>query len=274
MVFEFLQSLADVELVGGLTLLSLLVGGIIMGVGVIIARTVKLLFMKYYAPKLPQDSAKNFAKLIYFGIILLSFLVFTSNTGLDLSGLLVAGGIFGIVIGFATQSVVSNLISGVFLMIEKPVKQGDNIEIPGSDVSGTLLDISTFSVRVRKFDGTIVRIPNESFFTSNIRSLSSSPVRRTEAVVGIAYKEDIDGAISVLEKQIRKSMPFVLMLPKPEFRIKELADSSVNIEILVWHPRNDWDAVGPHLLKFAKSALDDAGIEIPFPQRVIWQAKE
>jgi small-conductance mechanosensitive channel len=273
MVFEFLQSLADIEIVGGLTVLSLFIGGIIMGVGIILARTVRLLFSKYYAPKLPQDTAKNFGKLIYFGIIILSFLVFTSTTGVDFSGLLVAGGIFGIVIGFATQSVVSNLISGIFLMIEKPVKQGDKIEIPGSDITGTLLDISTFSVRVRRFDGTIIRIPNESFFTSNIRSLSSTPVRRSEVIVGIAYKEDIDGAISVIEKQIRKSMMFVLTLPKPEFRVKELADSSVNIEILVWHPRDDWDQVGPKLLKIVKNALDNAGIEIPFPQRVIWQAK-
>jgi len=274
MAFEFLQSLTDIEIVGGLTVLSLLIGGIIMGVGIILARTVRLLFSKYYAPKLPQDTAKNFGKLIYFGIIIISFLVFTSTTGVDFSGLLVAGGIFGIVIGFATQSVVSNLISGIFLMIEKPVKQGDKIEIPGSDVTGTLLDISTFSVRVRRFDGTIIRIPNESFFTSNIRSLSSTPVRRSEATVGIAYKEDIDGAISVIEKQIRKSMAFVLILPKPEFRVSELADSSVNIEVLVWHPRDDWDQVGPKLLKVVKNALDTAGIEIPFPQRVMWQAKE
>ena len=274
MALEFLSSLSEIEIIGGLTLLSLFIGAIIMGVGVVVARMVRVLFTKYYAPKLPQDSAKNFSKIIYFGIIILSFLVFTSTTGVDFSGLLVAGGIFGIVIGFATQSVISNLISGIFLMIEKPVKQGDKIEIPGSDITGTLLDISTFSVRVKKFDGTIIRIPNESFFTSNIRSLSSTPVRRSEAMIGIAYKEDIEAAISVMDKEIRKSMKFVLMIPKPDFRINELADSSVNIEILVWHPRDDWDQVGPILLKIAKKALDDNGIEIPFPQRVIWDAKK
>lgn len=274
MVLDFLQSLSEIEIVGGLTLLSLFVGGIIMGVGIILAKTVRLLFTKYYAPKLSQDTAKNFGKIIYFGIIIIAFLVFTSSTGVDLSGLLVAGGIFGIVIGFATQSVVSNLISGVFLMLEKPARQGDSIELPSLNISGALLDIGTFSVRIRLFDGTIMRVPNESVFTSTIRSLTSTPVRRSECVVGIAYKEDIDAATNVINKEIRKTMPFVLMLPKPEFRIKELADSSVNIEILVWHPREDWGEVAPKLLKVVKKALDDNGIEIPFPQRVIWNAKE
>lgn len=274
MVLDFLQSLTEIEIVGGLTLLSLFVGGIIMGVGIIIAKTVRLLFTKYYAPKLSQDTAKNFGKIIYFGIIIIAFLMFTSSTGVDLSGLLVAGGIFGIIIGFATQSVVSNLISGVFLMMEKPARQGDSIELPSLNISGALLDIGTFSVRIRLFDGTIMRVPNESVFTSTIRSLTSTPVRRSECVVGIAYKEDIVAATNVINKEIRKTMPFVLMLPKPEFRIKELTDSSVNIEILVWHPREDWGEVAPKLLKVVKKALDDNGIEIPFPQRVIWNAKE
>ena len=274
MVLELFQNLDQIEITETLSLLTLLIGGIIMAVGFIIARTVRLFFTKYYAPTLSPDTAKNTGKLIYFGIIIIAFLVFVSSTGLDLSGLLVAGGIFGVVIGFATQSVVSNLISGIFLMIEKPVKQGDSVELPGEGISGTLIDISTFSARIRQFDGTIIRIPNESFFTANIRSLSTSPVRRSEGIVGIAYKEDIDGAIAVLEKEIRNSMPYVLLEPAPEFRIKELADSSVNIEILVWHPREDWGQVSPKLLKVAKKALDKAGIEIPFPQRVLWQGKD
>ena len=99
-------------------------------------------------------------------------------------------------------------------------------------------------------------------------------VRRSEVIVGIAYKEDISKAITVMETEIMMTMPFVLSLPKPEFRIKELADSSVNIEILVWHPREDWGEVAPKLLKVVKKALDDNHIEIPFPQRVIWNGKE
>ena len=274
MAIEFFQILSEIQIVGELTVLSLLIGGIIMAAGLIVAKIAKLLFHKYYAPTLPKDTAQNLSKIIYFGIIIVSFLIFTTNQGIDLSGLMVAGGIFAVVIGFATQSVVSNLISGVFLMIEKPAKHGDTIQIPDMNISGTLLDIGTFSSRIRKFDGTIIRVPNEKFFTTNIRSLSSSTVRRAEAMVGISYKDDIDQAISSIKNEIKATMPFVLVVPEPEFRIEELGDSSVNIQVLVWHPRDDWSQAQPILLTTVKRALDDAGIEIPFPQRVIWDAKK
>ena len=245
-----------------------------MAIGIIIAKIAKILFHKYYAPTLPKDTAQNISKLIYFGIIIISFFAFTSSQGIDFSGLVVAGGIFAVVIGFATQSVVSNLISGLFLMIEKPVKHGDTIQIPDMGITGTLLDIATFSSRVRKFDGTVIRIPNEKFFTSNIRSLSTSTVRRADIMVGIAYKDDIDNAISVIKKEIQITMPFILSIPEPEFRVEELGDSSVNIQVLVWHPKDDWSQAQPILLTTVKRALDKSGIEIPFPQRVIWKAKD
>lgn len=272
-MFEEIFSQLDSFTIGGtdFSLFNLILGGIIMLIGVAIARIAKTVFNKYYAPVLPEHTAKNFGKIIYFGIIIISFLVFTTSTGVDFSGLLVAGGILGIVIGFATQSVVSNLISGIFLLIEKPTKQGDSVELPDSNISGSFVDVGTFSCRIRKFDGTIMRIPNEKFFTSNIRVLTDSPVRRHEAKVGIAYKEDIDAAIQVLKKTISSRIPYVLHEPEPEFRIEELGDSSINILILVWFPKQDWGKVAPVLLKIAKNALDDAGIEIPFPQRVIWK---
>lgn len=271
---EFLQGLSEIEIIGGLTVLSLILGGIIMAIGIIAAKIAKVLFFKYYAPALPQDTAKNFGKIIYFGIIAIAFFIFTSVQGLDFSGLLVAGGIFAVVIGFATQSVISNLISGIFLMIEKPAKIGDTIQIPDMGITGSLLDISTFSSRVRKFDGTVIRIPNEKFFTSNIRSLSISTVRRAEAMVGISYKDDIEDAISAITNEIQLTMPFILKTPEPEFRVDELGDSSVNILVLVWYPKDDWIQAQPHLLTTIKRALDKSGIEIPFPQRVVWESKD
>jgi len=268
MAFEILDaSIMDT----GITVGRLLITTIIVFLGVIIARIARLVFKKRFAPNIPKDTAKSLDKLIYYGIIVIFLLAATASQGIDLGGLIVAGGFLGIVIGFASQSVVSNLISGLFLMIEKPVRQGDNVELPDSGVSGTLIDINTFSSRIQQFDGTVVRIPNEKMFTSNIRTFALSEIRRSDVTVGIAYKENINKAIAVMKEAIEKNVTYSLMEPAPTFWVTELADNSVNIWVRVWHPRDDLAEVMPILLAVIKDALDKEGIEIPFPQRVIWQ---
>lgn len=270
MVFEIFSDSNTVNILGSnVSVGSLLLGIIIMVVGVIVARIISTIFKKYFAANLPDNTAKSLHKLIYYGIIIITLLAVTTSQGIDLSGLMVAGGIFGIVIGFATQSVVSNAISGIFLMFDKPAKTGDLIEIPASNIYGRLMDITIFSTRIRLFDGSIMRVPNEKVFTSEIRNVSGSEVRRIEGIIGIAYKEDVDHAIQVIKKSVAKNQ-YVLREPAPEVWVEQLADSSVNLKVLTWIPRDEWDNVGPTLLKDVKKDIDDAGIEIPFPQRTIW----
>ncbi|MDC8438222.1 MAG: mechanosensitive ion channel family protein, partial [Candidatus Nitrosotenuis sp.] len=125
-----------------------------------------------------------------------------------------------------------------------------------------------FSTRVKLFDGSVMRVPNEKVFTSEIRNVSASEVRRIDATFGIGYKEDIDHAIDVIKNAVYK-MPYVLREPEPAVWVEQLADSSVNLKVLTWIPRDEWDNVGPTLLKDIKKEIEGAGIEIPFPQRVI-----
>ena len=93
-------------------------------------------------------------------------------------------------------------------------------------------------------------------------------------MVGISYKDDVENAIFVIKNEILLTMPYVLRIPEPEFRVEELGDSSVNIQVFVWHPKDDWSEAQPILLTAVKRALDKSGIEIPFPQRVVWEAKD
>lgn len=251
---------------------SIILVVIMMAVGVILAKIVSILFRKYFGPHFEDGTSKNIGKGIYYGIIAITLLVVTTSQGIDLSGLAVAGGIFGIVIGFATQSVVSNLVSGIFLMSDRPAKPGDVIEIPASNVLGTLLDIAIFSTRVRMFDGTIMRIPNDKIFTTNIRNLSKTKARRADFVIGIAYKENIGKAESEIKNAI-SDMPYVLVEPVPMVWTEQLADSSVNLRIFVWYPTDSFGEVVPILPKIIKQCLDKGGIEIPFPQRTIWYRK-
>jgi len=270
MVFEIL----DTQIIEGISIWSLLVTGILVFVGVIVAKIVRMIFKKKFAPNLPADTVKTLDKLIYYGIIIIFLLAATASQGIDVGGLVVGAGFLGIVIGFAAQSVVSNMISGVFMLIEKPVRQGENVEVVDVNVSGKLIQINTFSSKIQQFDGTVVRIPNEKMFTSNLRTFSLSEVRRSEVSVGIGYSENVDNAIKTMKNAIEKNVVYSLIEPAPAFWISELGDNSVNILVRVWHPRDDLAEVMPNLLKVIKNALDDAGIEIPFPQRVIWNGKE
>jgi small-conductance mechanosensitive channel len=273
MVFEIFSPSSTVDILGNQVQIgSIVIGLIIMAVGVSIARVISVIFKKYFAANLPVHTAKSVNKIIYYGIIIITLLAVTTSQGIDLSGLMVAGGIFGIVIGFATQSVVSNAISGIFLMFDRPAKTGDLIEIKQSNIYGKLMDVTIFSTRIKLFDGSIMRVPNEKVFTSEIRNVSGSEVRRIDAIVGIVYKEDVDYAIEVIKKAIAK-MPFVLREPEPAIWTEQLADSSVNLKVLTWIPRDEWDNVGPILLKEIKKDIDAAGIEIPFPQRTIHYAE-
>lgn len=274
MVFEIFSSTSTINILGNqLSIISLVIGIIIMAVGVIVARIVSVIFKRYLAANLPDNTATNLHKLIYYGIIVITMLAVVTSQGIDLSGLMVAGGIFGIIIGFAAQSVVSNLFSGIFLMFDRPAKTGDLIEIPQNNIYGKLMDITIFSTRIKLFDGSVMRVPNEKVFTSEIRNVSGSEVRRLEVTLGIAYKEDIDHAIAVIKKAVAR-LPYVLREPKPEVWTEQLADSSVNLKVLTWIPRDEWDNVGPILLKEIKKDIDDAGIEIPFPQRVVYHMEK
>lgn len=269
MALEIFSDLSTVNILGSqISVTSLILAVIIMAVGVIFAKTLSVLFRRYLAANLPDNTASSLHKLIYYGIIVVTLLAVVTSQGIDLSGLMVAGGIFGIVIGFAVQSVVSNLFSGIFLMFDRPAKTGDLIELPQSNIYGRLMDITIFSTRIKLFDGSIARVPNEKIFTSEMRNVSGSEVRRIDVTLGIAYKEDIDHAIDVIKKAVAK-LPYVLREPKPEVWTEQLADSSVNLKVLTWIPRDEWDHVGPILLKELKKEIDDSGIEIPFPQRVI-----
>jgi small-conductance mechanosensitive channel len=270
MVLEFLDNYYSFDILGNDVGLGLIVTAILFIVGgFVVASISRTIFDKKVASNLPEHTSKNVGKLLYYGIILISFAGVITSTGIDLSGLLVAAGIFGVVIGFATQSVVSNLISGLFLMLEKPLKQGDTIEIPEMDVLGTVLDINMFSTLIRKFDGTTMRIPNDKVFTSRIRGFSSTHARRISISVGISYSANVKKTISKIKQTLNDKMPYVLIKPDPEIHVTELADSSVNLEVLVWIHRDRWGKVYPELCDVVKSALDENGIEIPFPQRVV-----
>lgn len=261
----------DINVYGDVTLLDLVVVIVTIAVAGMIAKVVALNLRRTLSDKLKKDELEILIKIVYVVIVGVAFITVLPILGLELSGLLVAGGIAGIVIGFASQSVVSNLISGLFLMTERPIKIGDAVKI--GDVSGIVEDVHVMSTIIRTFDGVYVRMPNESVFTSNIMNYMANPARRFEYVVGIRYSDDAEKAIQII-KEIINEHPLTLVEPPPQIFVDNLGDNSVNIIVRIWAPSSQWYPVKMELLWKIKKTLEENGIEIPFPQRTIWFGKE
>ncbi len=259
------------KLYGDVTVYDVIVVIVVMASATVIAKLITTNLRRALIDKMKRDQLELMLKVIYFGIIIVAFIAVLPALGLDLSGLLVAGGITGIVLGFASQSVVANLVSGIFLISEKPIKIGDQVNIDG--VAGFVEDVNILSTIIRTYDGLYVRIPNEKVFTSNITNYVAHIARRFEYVVGIRYSDDAEKAIEII-KRIIEEHPFALKNPEPVVFVDNLGDSSVNIVVRIWAPSTEWYSVKMELLWKIKTELEKNGIEIPFPQRVVWFANE
>jgi len=243
--------------------------------GFAIAHFARIVTTRYVGSRLPPDMRKTIGRVLYYAIIAIALLSALGISGINLSGLFLAGSIAGIVIGFATQSLFSNLISGIFLQIDKPMKIGDPVLITGKlpDVAGVVVEITTLSSRLRMFDGTYVRLPNSDVFLSEIRNYSNAAARRVEISVGIAYKEDSAKVLAIIRKTLKET-PLVLVEPEADVYVDSLGDSAVNINVWCWVPFSVWFDMRKQMIQQIKRELDANNVEMPFPQRVVYLAKQ
>ncbi len=204
-------------------------------------------------------------KIVGYLVIAIA-LVTALDLFIEVSTLLAAAGIAGIAIGMAAQRSVSNIISGLFLLADRPFEIGDAVDIGGN--AGVVLDISLFSTRLRTFDNKYLRIPNDSVANAKITNLSYYDIRRIDIPVGVAYKSDVGAAVEVLTDVVVESK-YVLAEPAPQVLVSGFGDSSIDIIVRVWLQRTELFAARTELITRIKSALEDAGIEIPFPYRTL-----
>jgi small-conductance mechanosensitive channel len=251
---------------GTVTLGSVLMFILILSFSTLLAKIISLYLRRFLKDRVSKDVGETIVKLIYYGMLTIVFLSNLSLIGIDPSGLLLAGGVAGIILGFASQNIVGNLVSGFFLMVERPIKIGDQVQI--NDVSGYVTDIRIISTLIRTYDGLLVRIPNQQVFTTNITNIVGHPVRRFEYTIGIRYSDDANAAIFLIKDLIDKE-PFALLNPSPSVFVSDLGESSVNISIRIWAPVNEWFGIKTRILWVIKQTLEENGIEIQFPQRVV-----
>jgi small-conductance mechanosensitive channel len=206
-------------------------------------------------------------KLIWYAGLSAIFVTVLQELGFSLTPLLGAAGILGIALGFASQTSVSNVISGFFLMGEQPFVVGDAIEI--GTTRGIVLSIDMMSVKLRTFDNRFVRIPNENIIKSDVVNLTRFPIRRVDVKVGVAYKEDLERVREVLFR-VARDHPLCLMEPEPLLIFEGYGDSSLNYLFAVWATKENWLEFKTSIHETIKAAFDAEGIEIPFPHRTLY----
>jgi small-conductance mechanosensitive channel len=206
-------------------------------------------------------------KLIWYVGLTGVLVTVLNELGFSLAPLLGAAGILGVALGFASQTSVSNVISGFFLMGEQPFVVGDVIEV--GTTRGFVLSIDMMSVKLRTFDNRFVRIPNESLIKSEVVNLTRFPIRRAEIRLGVAYKEDL-GRVRDILLGIARDHPLCLMEPEPVLIFEGYGDSSLNYLFAVWATRENWLTFKTSIQEEIKAVFDAEGIEIPFPHRTLY----
>ena len=159
---------------------------------------------------------------------------------------------------------MANIAAGVLLLFLRPFKVGESIDAGG--VAGTVREIGLFSTELQNWDGIFLMVPNSQLASAAIQNYSRLPTRRLNLVVGISYTDDIDKAMRVLN-EILQNDERILDDPAHQVMVKELADSSVNMNLRCWTNRENYWSLRFDLTKQAKQQLDEHGISIPFPQR-------
>ena len=213
--------------------------------------------------KLPAQRAAIVIKFVRYIFYIVVVLYVLGLFGINLKAIWGAAGIAGVAIGFAAQTSVSNLISGLFVLTEGSIHVGDTIIVGG--VTGIVDEVKLLSIRVHTFDNQMVRIPNSTIIGSNLTNNSYHDKRRLTLNVGVDYSTDMKLALETLKKA-PALCPTVLSDPAPAVWFDGFADSSINLVVAVWFKPADFLQTKNDLYIAIKQVLDEAGISIPFNQ--------
>ncbi len=234
-----------------------------------ITSQISRLLIKKIFPRYGLDAgiSHSIATIIRYIIVALGFFIIIQSSGIDLSALGILLGALGIGIGFGLQNITNNLISGIIILFERPVKVGDRIEV--GDVIGNIHKISARSTTIITNDNIAVIVPNSEFISSTVINWSHNDRNvRFNFPVGVSYNEDPE-KVKLLLLEIAKAHPGVLKNPPPDVMFEAFGDSSLDFYLRVWTSEfSDKPFVLKSQLYFRIFETFKAhGVEIPFPQR-------
>ena len=205
-----------------------------------------------------------FDSLIYWLLFALVCIAALGQLGVQTASFIALIGAAGLAIGLALQGALSNFAAGVLIIILRPLRVSDFVEVAGE--SGSIQNIKIFTTELRTADNKCVIIPNSRVLDSNIINYSSTGRRRVDLVFGIGYNDNLDHARKILQ-DIIQSDERILKEPEPVIAVSELAESSVNFVVRPWVKTQDYWGVYFEITEQVKKRFDAESISIPFPQQ-------
>lgn len=254
-----------------LSLLLVLKGAITLAVFIWVANVVARLVdqrLRLFSPLTPVVQVLA-SKLVRMTLLTLAVVLALGSIGIDLTAFAVFSGAIGVGVGFGLQKVVSNLVSGVILLMDRSIKPGDVIEIDSTYGSVIALNARYASVRTR--DGKEYLIPNEDLITQRVNNWSfTDDFIRLHVKVGISYQSDPHEAIRLAMEAMRE-VPRILSEPAPNCLLVEFGDSTIDLELRFWisDPVNGTANVRSQVMLNLWDLYQEHGIELPYPQRDI-----
>jgi len=245
---------------------------VIFFIGIRVAKLTASLTEKAISKRKVDKAVGTFVSNIVYSIVFVATLLMAlSQVGVETTSFIAILGAAGLAVGLALQGSLSNFASGVLIIILRPFKSGDYIDAAGQ--SGSVQRIEIFSTELLTPDNKVVIIPNSSIMSGAIVNYSREKTRRIDFVIGVGYDADLKQVKKVLEEVIEKE-PRVLKSPACTIAVLALADSSVNFAVRPWVNTADYWPTYFDLLENIKLALDDAGINIPYPQMDVHLQKD
>ena len=205
--------------------------------------------------------ASNMSYYVIMAFVLLAIL---GRLGIETTSLIALIGAAGLAVGLSLQGSLANFAAGILLIIFRPFRVGDWIEVSG--ISGHVEDIELLTTMLRTLDSRTVVIPNRKLTDDNIINYSTVGILRLDLVVGVAYDSDLKQVKTVI-RQVLSEDERILLEPAPTVGVLELADSSINVAVRPWVKTADYMPVSLSVYEAIKIRFDEVGIEIPFPQR-------